>query len=316
MLVLSNARPDPGTVGQALRVDRPAAGRIGQAIGHLQVAAVAFGEIHQAIDAAILGAAEQGRAVDLLMVVAGVAILDHGAAVATILQQVAGILGFHVDAAAKTAVAGLDRVQALFDLDVLDQLGFDEDGALLVALEAALGRTIDGHRHVFGIAQAPDVDGLATGLGRAAHVHPRQGRQHAGDIAWLVTVDLFLVEGRAPDAAGVDLLPVTDDAQGAKLDAVVGTGGIFTQANHEGVAHAYHVETAADQQSGDGRLGLEVALERRPGLCRAALRRTATAPWLVAPVGSASVPVAGRAGRRASAQHGRPGSWPGTGQAG
>ena len=252
-----------GAVGHALGVDRPLVGRVGQAVGHLQVAAIALGVIDQAVDASVIGTAEQCRAVDLLVIVAGIAVLEHGAAVAAFLQQVAGILGFHVDAATEATIAGLDRVWAFLHLDVLDQLRLDEDRALLVALEAALGRAIDGHRHVLGVAQAPDVDGLAPGLGRSAHVHPGQGGQDAGDVAWLVTVDLLLVQGRAPDVAGVYLLAIADDAQGAQLDAVVGARVILAQAHHVGAAHAHHAETAAHEQAADGRLGFEVALERR-----------------------------------------------------
>ncbi|MNJ66179.1 hypothetical protein D3C77_622360 [compost metagenome] len=66
-------------------------------------------------------------------------------------------------------------MRALFDLDALDQLRLDEHGALLITLKAALGGAVDGHRHVFGVTQAPDVDGLAAGLGRTAHVHTGQG---------------------------------------------------------------------------------------------------------------------------------------------
>ncbi|MNH00911.1 hypothetical protein D3C79_601170 [compost metagenome] len=185
------------------------------------------------------------------MVVAGIAVLEHGAAVAAFLQQVRGILGGHVDAAAEAAVAGVDRVRAFLHFDVLDQLRLDEYGALLITLEAAFGRAIDGHRHVFGIAQAPDVDGLATGLDRAAHVHPGQGREHAGNVARLVAVDVFLGQGRAADGARVDLLTVTYHAHRAELDAVVSGGVVFAQAHHIGIADLDQGKAAVVQQLAD-----------------------------------------------------------------
>ncbi|MNF99152.1 hypothetical protein D3C84_820400 [compost metagenome] len=99
------------------------------------------------------------------MVVAGITVLEHGTTVAALLQQVRGIFGGHVDAAAEATVAGEDRVRAFLHLDVLDQFRLNEDGALLIALEAAFGRAVDAHRDVFGVPQTPDVDGLATGFG-------------------------------------------------------------------------------------------------------------------------------------------------------
>ncbi|MNJ29697.1 hypothetical protein D3C77_242720 [compost metagenome] len=252
-----------GAVGQALGVDRVIVVRVGQGTGQFHVVAVTLGQVDQGIHAAIIGTAEQCRTVDLLVVVAGVTVLEHGAAVAAFLQQVRGILGGHVDAAAEAAVAGVDRVRAFLHFDVLDQLRLDEDGALLITLEAAFGCAIDGHRHVFGVAQAPDVDGLATGLDRAAHVHPRQGRQHAGNVAGLVAVDVFLGQGRAADGARVDLLTVAHDAHRAELDAVVGGRVIFAQAHHVGAADLDHGEAAVAQQLVDGLLSFVRTVQGR-----------------------------------------------------
>ncbi len=156
-----------GAVGQALGVDRVVGGRQRQVVGQLHVAAVATVEIEQGIDAAVFAATEHGAGVDLLLVVGVIAVLEHGADVAAFAQQVRRVLGLHVHGAAEAAIAGEHRVRSLLHLDALDHFRFDEHGALLVALEAALLRAVQGIGHVLGVAQAPDVGGLSARLGRS-----------------------------------------------------------------------------------------------------------------------------------------------------
>lgn len=153
-----------GRIGQALGVDRVTVVLIGQLGGHLHVVTVAFCQVGQRVETAIVGAAIHGAAVDLFVVVAGITVLEHRTAVATVLEQIRGILGGHVHRTAKAAVPAERRVGAFLHFDALDQLRLDKHGALLVALETAFGRAIDGQRHVFGIAEATDVDGLTAGF--------------------------------------------------------------------------------------------------------------------------------------------------------
>ena len=163
--------------------------------GQFDVIAVAVIEVQQAVEQAIVGAAEQGAGIAALLVVALIAVLHKGAAVAARLEHVGGIAGFHVHGTAKAAVTGERRVGALLHFNAFDQLGLDKDGALLIALKAALAGTIQGEGYVLGVAQAPDIHRLPTRLGRATHGHTRQGLQQAGDVVGLLALDLATAQG-------------------------------------------------------------------------------------------------------------------------
>ena len=89
-----------GGIGQALGVDRVGVAGVGLGAGDLHVVAVALGPVGQGIEAVIIGTAVHRAGVGLFMAVAAVAVLDHGAGVATFLQQVRGVLGLHVHGAA------------------------------------------------------------------------------------------------------------------------------------------------------------------------------------------------------------------------
>jgi len=252
-----------GGVGQALGVDRVLVVLVGQLGGHLHVAAVALGQVGQGVEPAIVGAAIHGAAVDLFVVVAGITVLEHRAAVAAVLEQVRGILGGHVHRAAKTAVAAERRVGAFLHFDALDQLGLDEHRALLVALEAALGGAVDGQRDVFGVTETADVDGLAAGFERTALADPRQRLQQAGDVVGLVAVDVRLAQGRAADGAGVDLIAGADHAQGVQLDRAAAGGLALIGAHDVGAADLDQGERAIVQQGTNRHFRGEVTVERR-----------------------------------------------------
>ena len=213
-----------GGIGQALGVNRVDIAGVGHFARQLHIVAVALGVVKQGVGAAIFGATVDSAAVDLLMVIAAVAVLEHGAGVLALFEQVGRILGFHVHYTGEAAIAGVDIVGAFFDFQTFDQLGFDKNRALLVAFKAAFGRAIDGHLYVFSFTHAPDIDGLATGLERAAEVDARQGGEQAGDVIGLIAVDLLLGHGRLADVAGVDFATVAHHADRAQFQAVAGGG--------------------------------------------------------------------------------------------
>ena len=252
-----------GGVGLALGVDRVFIARVGNGAGQLHVVAVALGPVGQGIETMIVGTAIHRRGVGLLMVVAAVAVLDHGAGVAPVLQQVRGVLGFGVHGAAETAVAGLGRVRALFHFHPPDQFRLDENHSLLVALEAALGGAVDGDRHVLGVPQAPDVDGLAAGFQRAAEADAGQGVDQADHVVGLVAIDFRLVQGRAADTGGVDLGAVADHAHGPQLQGRAAADAGFGGAHDVGVVDLQQIERAALEQAADRLFGAEVPLQGR-----------------------------------------------------
>ncbi len=257
-----------GAVGQALGVDRVVGGRQRQVVGQLHVAAVATVEIEQGIDAAVFAATEHGAGVDLLLVVGVIAVLEHGADVAAFAQQVRRVLGLHVHGAAEAAIAGEHRVRSLLHLDALDHFRFDEHGALLVALEAALLRAVQGIGHVLGVAQAPDVGGLSARLGRAAHGHSGQGLQQAGDVVRLLAFDIPPGQGRTADVAGVHFATVADDGLRVQLQRVVAVGVDLAPAHHVAAARLHQLQLGTDQQP----------LQRLAHPVAAAQRRSAQAP--------------------------------------
>lgn len=219
-------------VGQALGVDRVLVILVGQLAGNLHVVAIALGQVGQGVETTVVGATEHGTAVDLLVVVTGVTVLEHRAAVAAVLQQVRGVLGGHVDRAAKAAVAGEGRVGAFLYFDALDQLGLDKHRALLVAFEAALGGAVDGERHVFGIAETANVDGLATGFERATLADPGQGLQQAGNVIGLVALDIGWLKVERPTVLESTSLPVPITLRAsswmAPLVVVLASSGLTT----------------------------------------------------------------------------------------
>ena len=134
---------------------------------------------------------------------------------------------------------------------------------MLVALEAALGGTVDGQRHVFGIAEAADVDGLATGFQRAALADAGQGLQQAGDVVGLVAVDIGLAQGGAADSAGVDLAAGADHAQGFQLDGAALGGPALLGAHDVGAADFDQGELTVVEQAANRHFRGELAVERR-----------------------------------------------------
>lgn len=252
-----------GAVGQALGVDRVLVVLVGQLGGDLHVAAVTLGEVGEGVETTVIGAAIHGAAVDLFVVVAGVTVLEHCAAVAAVLEQVRCIFGGHVDRAAKTAVAGERRVGAFFDFDAFDQLGLDEYRALLVALKAGFGGAVDRHWHIFGVAETTDVDGLPAGFERAALAYAGQGLQQAGNVFGLIAVDVGLGHGRAVDGAGVDFVARADHAEGVQLDGAAVGGLAFIGAYHVGGADFDQGEFAVFQQGANRHFRGELTVERR-----------------------------------------------------
>ena len=252
-----------GGIGQALGVDRVVVVRVGHAACQLHVVAVALGVIHQRIGAAIVGTPVHGAAVHLLMVVAAVAVLEHAASVFAVFEQVRGIFGDHAHRTGKAAIAGAYVVGAFFDFEALDQLGLDKNRALHVALKAAFGRTVDGQLHVFGFAQAPDIDGLAARFERAAEVDAGQRGQQARDVIGLVAVDFGLGHGRLADVAGVDLVTAAHHAERAEFEAVAGGGALLFGLHHVGFVHQDQVEIGVFEQSLDGVLRAVVAAQCR-----------------------------------------------------
>ena len=93
-----------GRIGQALGVDRVLVVFVGQPRGDFHVVTVTLGQVGQRVETTIVGAAIHRAAVDLFVVVAGVTVLEHRAAVAAIFEQVRCILGDHVHGAAKATV--------------------------------------------------------------------------------------------------------------------------------------------------------------------------------------------------------------------
>lgn len=232
----------------ALGIDRIVLRRQRQVVGQLHVAPVAAVEVDQGIDAAVLAAAEHGAGIDLLLVVGVVAVLEHGADVAVFAQQVRGVLGLHVHGAAEAAVAGEHRVRPLLHLDALDHFRLDEHRALLVAFEAALLRAVQGVGHILGVAQAPDVGGLPARLGRAAHGHPGQSLQQAGDVVRLLPLDIAPGQGGTPDVAGIHLATVADDGLRVQLQGVVAVGIDLAPAHHVAAPRLHQFQIGTGQQ--------------------------------------------------------------------
>ena len=133
---------------------------------------------------------------------------------------------------------------------------------MLVTLKACLGGTVNGQRHVFGIAETTDVDGLAAGLQRAALADTGQGLQQAGNVIGLVTVDVGLGQGGAVDGAGVYLIASTDHAQGVQLDRATGGGFALVGAHHIGTADLDQVELTVFEQGTDGHFRGVVTVKR------------------------------------------------------
>ena len=197
------------------------------------------------------------------MVVAAVAVLEHAASVFAVFEQVRGIFGDHAHRTGKAAIACAYVVGAFFDFEALDQLGLDKNRALHVALKAAFGRTVDGQLHVFGFAQAPDIDGLATRFERAAEVDTGQRGQQARDVIGLVAVDFGLGHGRLADVAGVDLVTAAHHAERAEFEAVAGGGALLFGLHHVGFVDQDQVEIGVFEQSLDGVLRAVVAAQCR-----------------------------------------------------
>jgi len=182
------------------------------------------------------------------MIIAAVAVLEHDANVFAVFEQVRGIFGFHVYDAGKTTIAGVYVMGAFFYFKALDQLGLDKNRALFVALKAAFGRAIHRHLNVFGFAHAPDIDGLTARLERSAEVDARQCGQQAGDVVGLILIDLGLGHGRFADAAGVDLVAITHDADCAEFKAVAGGGAVFPRPDNVGAVDLDQAEVGALEQ--------------------------------------------------------------------
>ncbi|MNT26665.1 hypothetical protein D3C72_1622580 [compost metagenome] len=108
-------------------------------------------------------------------------------------------------------------MRTLVHFDLLDQFRLDEDGTLAVFLEA-LGHAIEDDFHVLHFIEAPDIEALAAGTGRAGQVHAGQGVEQGRDIVGLLAFDVGAVDIRASGRAGAD--GVAEHADGRHLHGV------------------------------------------------------------------------------------------------